>query len=97
MLHVFTYRYKEILYTCHPLIQVEFVLLVAAEIDDKAPDEINILRAVGKSVLHEKAETELIDIDLPDESTREGAMFWALLKESGRNHFYKLQKNESIK
>lgn len=96
MLHVFTYKYKEILYTCHPLIQVEFVINVEAQIDDESPDEINILRCLGLAVLGDMAETHWASMKMPDESTREGAMFWALLREAGRNHFHNLQKSLKV-
>lgn len=95
MTHAFSFPYVEVLYTCHPFVQVKFILLIDAEINDNEPDEINILRAAGKTVLNEQEETELITIDLPDDRTREGAMFWELLREAGRNHFYKMQKAKS--
>jgi len=83
MIHVFSFPYKETLPTCHPSVLVDLVLLVDAEIDDQTPDEITILRAVAKTVLHEEVETDLIPVFLPDESTFRGAQFLALLREAG--------------
>ena len=96
MTHIFSFPYKEVLPTCHPSVLVDFVLLVDAEIQDSKPDEITILKAVAKTVLHDEVETDLTPVILPDESTFRGAQFLALLREAGRNHFHNLQKSLKV-
>lgn len=96
MRHHFSFTYTQKIQTAHPLLEVEVVFMVDAEITDNADETVAIKTVAAYSALdYAVSATSSIPVTMPDESKFEGAKFWALLREAGRNHFYKMQKNET--
>lgn len=94
MTHAFSFQYTEKILTSHPLMDVDVTFNVDAEISDNLDETVYIKMVSVKSAI-DYAETEMVPVVMPDESTFRGGRFWGLLREAGRNHFYKMQKAKS--